>query len=201
MLVGLVLTLITVAAGAAVGMLSRGDFSAVRFEFLLVPLLTGWLLMVLARRWLAIRINPTSDWTVHFRIAAGVLIASIALVIASETAITLSVPTAAGISVAVGLALVYAGGWLGQSSSIELTKFAVLSVYAACAVTSGATLVTALPPSAFWVVSALIPAWQARKYSKLNQLAPALRFVGVAVWVYVSILICALGVPVLLLLR
>ena len=201
MFAGLALTVIAVAIGAAVGLLAGVDLAAVRLEYLLGPLLVGMGTVVMVRRWLARRTSSEAEWLGEFQLAAAVLVATSTLVLASEAAITLGSPSAAGVAAAMGLGLIYAGSWLGRVPVIGMTKFAVLAIYAASAVTAGATIVMALPPSAFWVVSSLIPAWQARKYSKLDELDPAMRFTRVATQIYIAILICALGLPVLLLLR
>jgi hypothetical protein len=200
-LAGLAFTVIAVAIGAAVGLLTGIDLVAVRPEYLLGPLVAGFGLAILGRRWLTHPSGLKWGWTQHFQIAGLVFAVSCALVLTAEWAVTGMAPSTAGLAASVGLGLVYAGGWLGQVPLMGMAKFAVLALYAAAAVTASATLMTALPPSAFWVVSALIPAWQARKYSKLDELGPAMRFIRVATQIFIAILLCALAVPVLLSLR
>lgn len=201
MLSGLALTVIAVAIGAAVGLLTGTDLATVRSEYLLGPLVVGFGLAIFGRRWLTHPSGSNSGWTQHFQIAALVFVVTSALVLTSEWAVTEAHPSTAGLAASVGLGLVYAGGWLGQVPLMGMAKFAVLALYSAAAVTASATLMTALPPSAFWVVSALIPAWQARKYSKLDELDPAMRFIRVATQIFIAILLCALAIPVLLSLR
>jgi len=63
------------------------------------------------------------------------------------------------------------------------------------------TLLTSLPPSAFWVISAIIPAWQARRLALRGESALAARMLQAAVRLFVAVLGVALILPALLLLR
>ena len=68
----------------------------------------------------------------------------------------------------------------------------VFAVYFLTGATALGTLVAGLPPPAFWVVSAVLPAWQAKRIALRGDLAEAVRMLGVAFSVYAWVLLVAL---------
>lgn len=82
-----------------------------------------------------------------------------------------------------------------QPQALRRTVFAA---YVLTGATALGTLVAGLPPPAFWVVSAVLPAWQAKRIVARGDLGEAVRMLGVAFSVYAWVLLVALFLPVLL---
>lgn len=78
---------------------------------------------------------------------------------------------------------------------------AVLAAYVLIGATAIGTLVAGLPPPAFWVVSAVLPAWQSRRLLARGEKVQACRMFRVALWVYASVLAVALWLPIALVYR
>jgi hypothetical protein len=77
----------------------------------------------------------------------------------------------------------------------------VLLLYLAAGVVAISTLLTSLPPAAFWVVSAVIPAWQARRLALRDQAQDAARMLAASIRLFMGVLTLALVLPAGLMLR
>jgi hypothetical protein len=90
---------------------------------------------------------------------------------------------------------------LRRKPSRQVITRTVLATYFLTGATAIGTLVAGLPPPAFWVVSAVLPAWQARRLLDREQLDGAARMLEVAFAVYAWVLAVALWLPILLVYR
>ena len=87
---------------------------------------------------------------------------------------------------------------LGKNPSRQAIHRAVFATYFLIGATAIGTLVAGLPPPAFWVVSAILPAWQTRRLLNRNAYRQAHRMFQMALGVYVWVLAVALWLPILL---
>jgi hypothetical protein len=99
------------------------------------------------------------------------------------------------------LGLVLVGAWIERDASLPGAKIAVLLLYVASSLTAISTLLTNLPPASFWVVSAIIPAWQARRLVGRGELEASFRMLNASTRLFVAVLVVALWLPALLLYR
>jgi len=89
---------------------------------------------------------------------------------------------------------------MGPASS-SAYRIRVLLLYLAAGIVALSTLLTSLPPAAFWVVSAVIPAWQARRLALRDQTEDAARMLVVSIRLFMVVLTIALVLPAALMLR
>jgi hypothetical protein len=87
---------------------------------------------------------------------------------------------------------------LRRKPSRQIITRTVLAAYFLTAATAIGTLVAGLPPPAFWVVSSVLPAWQARRLLDRKKLEDACRMLQVAFAVYAWVLAVALWLPIVL---
>ena len=90
---------------------------------------------------------------------------------------------------------------LRKNLSSQRIVASVLACYFLTGITAAGTLLAGLPPPAFWVVSAVLPAWQAYRLLDRGDLEQASRMLHVAFGVFASVLALALWLPVLLAFR
>jgi hypothetical protein len=90
---------------------------------------------------------------------------------------------------------------LRRNPSRQVITRAVLATYFLTGATAIGTLVAGLPPPAFWVVSSVLPAWQARRLLDRKKLDDASRMLQVGFAVYAWVLVVALWLPLLLVYR
>lgn len=101
----------------------------------------------------------------------------------------------AGVS---SLGFIVINEWLRKNPPAQVLRRLVSVAYFLTAATALGTLFAGLPPPAFWVVSAMLPAWQAQRLSMRRQPKEAVRMLGVALGVYAWVLVVALWLPILL---
>jgi hypothetical protein len=90
---------------------------------------------------------------------------------------------------------------LRRKLSRQVVTRTVFATYFLTAATAVGTLVAGLPPPAFWVVSSVLPAWQARRLLDRKKLDDASRVLQVAFAVYAWVLVVALWLPIVLVYR
>lgn len=90
---------------------------------------------------------------------------------------------------------------LRRKLSQQVITRTVLATYFLTGTTAIGTLTAGLPPPAFWVVSSVLPAWQARRLFDRNKLNDASRMLQVAFAVYAWVLAVALWLPIVLVYR
>jgi len=88
-----------------------------------------------------------------------------------------------------------------MSQTATSFRIRVLLLYLAAGVVAISTLLTSLPPAAFWVVSAVIPAWQARRLALRDQAQDAARMLAASIRLFMGVLTLALVLPAGLMLR
>lgn len=119
------------------------------------------------------------------------------LVLLAESAVTHTLPSIVGAVVAVCFGSALFGLWIERYPTVPGAKIAVVLLYAVCAVMAVSTLIAPVPPSVFWVVSAVIPAWQAKRLAMGGDLLAAFRLVNAAIRMFVWVLFVALAAPAL----
>lgn len=87
------------------------------------------------------------------------------------------------------------------SQTAASLRIRVLLLYLAAGVVAISTLLTSLPPAAFWVVSAVIPAWQARRLALRDQTQDAAKMLAASIRLFIGVLTLALVLPAGLMLR
>lgn len=124
-----------------------------------------------------------------------------ALVLASESILVVDLPSAAAAAAGCGAGVV--AGLVAQptSQTAASLRIRVLLLYLAAGVVAISTLLTSLPPAAFWVVSAVIPAWQARRLALRDQTQDAARMLAASIRLFIGVLTLALVLPAGLMLR
>lgn len=192
---------LAVMMGGALGLLRGATALAMHPAVLLVPL--GATIGALAvMRHLApfpkfLRIASSRQ----LLIGLGILAATILLVMASESILILAWPSVASLIAGTGAGLALIGAWIERDASVAGMKLAVLLLYLAAGLVAISTLLTVLPPSAFWVVSASLPAWQARRLVVRGDLAASVRLLNAATRMFVGVLALAVFWPAILLYR
>jgi hypothetical protein len=124
-----------------------------------------------------------------------------ALVLASESILVVDLPSAAAAAAGCGAGVV--AGLVAQptSQTAASLRIRVLLLYLAAGVVAISTLLTSLPPAAFWVVSAVIPAWQARRLALRDQTQDAAKMLAASIRLFIGVLTLALVLPAGLMLR
>ncbi len=191
-----------VLMGSALGLLRGPAAIAVNPAWLLVPFLIAAAAQFFfqKRKRAARQSDPGSREQLRAALIIGLPIA--ALVLASESILVLDWPSAAGVTAGCGAGV--AAGLLadpmGRASS-SAYRIRVLLLYLAAGIVAVSTLLTSLPPAAFWVVSAVIPAWQARRLALRDQMEDATRMLVASIRLFMAVLTIALALPAALMLR
>ncbi len=192
---------LAVLIGAALGVLRGPVGLASSPELLAIPIGLAVLVIVAVHRFMAFpRINQIERGQ-QLAVGLGIILAACAMVVGTESAITLALPSGAGwiTGVSVGLSLV--GIWVERDPSVAGAKLAVFTIYMAAGLTALSTLYTSLPPSAFWVVSAVIPAWQAKRCAARGDIELAFRLLRSSTRLLIWVLAIGLALPAALLFR
>jgi hypothetical protein len=188
--------------GSALGLLRGPAAIAVNPAWLLVPFLIAAAAQFFFQKGkrAARQSDPGSREQLRAALIIGLPIA--ALVLASESILVLDWPSAAGVTAGCGAGV--AAGLLadpmGRASS-SAYRIRVLLLYLAAGIVAVSTLLTSLPPAAFWVVSAVIPAWQARRLALRDQMEDATRMLVASIRLFMAVLTIALALPAALMLR
>ena len=187
--------------GAALGVLRGPVGLTTSPELLAIPIGLAIAVIVGVHRFVVFpRINQI-ERSRQLAVGLAIIIGACALVAGTESVITLSAPSLAGgiAGVSVGLSLV--GIWIERDPSIAGAKLAVFTIYLAAGLTALSTLYTSLPPSAFWVVSAVIPAWQAKRCAARGEIELAFRLLRASTRLLIWVLVIGLALPAALLFR
>ncbi len=191
-----------VLMGSALGLLRGPAAIAINPAWLLVPFLIAAAAQFFFQKGkrAARQSDPGSREQLRAALIIGLPIA--ALVLASESILVLDWPSAAGVTAGCGAGV--AAGLLadpmGRASS-SAYRIRVLLLYLAAGIVAVSTLLTSLPPAAFWVVSAVIPAWQARRLALRDQMEDATRMLVASIRLFMAVLTIALALPAALMLR
>jgi len=120
------------------------------------------------------------------------------VVVISEVVIIRTWPSPAAMFSGVSVGLALFGLWLQGRPSLRGANIAVTALYLACATIGVATLVTAIPSPTFWVITAVIPAWQARRLAVKGDLHESFRLIRASIRIMIWVLLVALMLPALL---
>ncbi len=192
---------LAVLIGAALGVLRGPVGLASSPELLAIPIGLAVLVVVGVHRFVVFpRINQIEPGQ-QLAVGLGIILAACALVVGMESVMVLDLPSGAAwvAGVSVGLSLV--GIWVERDPSVAGAKLAVFTIYLGAGLTALSTLYTSLPPSAFWVVSAVIPAWQAKRFAARGDIEAAFRLLRASTRLLIWVLVIALGLPAALLFR
>lgn len=198
MTTALVYALVAVALGMAVALGQREIGWAVHPAWVLLPSLGSLLAVVGVARFVGfprvLQVTPRRQ----FALALGIVAASLTVVMATESSLSFQLPSRGGFVVGAALGFAGVGAWIERDASLSGAKIAVLLLYLASGMVAISTLFTNLPPAAFWVVSAIVPAWQARRLVVKGDLRAAFRLLNSSTRVFVAVLVVALWLPALL---
>lgn len=188
---------LAVAIGVAIGLLSGPPALTADPISALLPLgFLGLTVFGMIRFSALPRINKVGRQQ-QLVIAVVIVAVTLLTIVASEVSLTLSMPTSASwvAGFCVGLALV--GAWIERDASLPGAKIAVLLLYVACGVAAISTLLTNLPASSFWIISAVIPAWQARRLVGRGELEASFRLLNSATKIFLGVLAAAVWLSAL----
>lgn len=192
---------LAVVSGGALGLLRGAAALAVHPAALLAPFaLAAGVLIVMLRFYPFPKFLQVSLWR-QLLFGMTILLSTTLLVLASESILIFNWPSAAGLVAGAGAGLALVGAWIARDASASGMKLAVLLLYIAAALVAISTLLGLLPPSAFWVVSAIIPAWQTRRLVIREELQASARLLNAASQMFVGVLALALVWPAVLLYR
>ncbi len=190
-----------VAIGGALGLLRGVAAIAVHPAALALPFAVAVVVLLVTRylySWPKFRQISSSR---QLLMGCALLLSVALVVMASESVLMLDWPSAAGLIAGTGTGLALVGAWIEGDASIAGTKLAVLLLYLAAGLVAISALLSVLPPSVFWVVSAIIPAWQARRLAVREDLGASVRLLNAAIRMFVGVLTLGLLAPALLLYR
>lgn len=119
-------------------------------------------------------------------------------VVLAQAAISQSYPTAGGYSAGVAYGLAMFALWLERKPSVDRARIAVFVLYFAAALIALAALMGFVPAAVFWVVSAVIPAWQAGRFAAQHQEQQAFRLIAAAIRLFAWVLTAGLVVTLLI---
>ncbi len=191
-----------VLMGGALGLLRGPAAIAVNPALLLIPFLAAAAAQIFFRKSnrAAQQPDPGARQQLQGALITGLPIALVVLV--SESILVLDWPSAAGVTAGCGAGV--AAGLMAEPmgpASSSAYRIRVLLLYLAAGIVALSTLLTSLPPAAFWVVSAVIPAWQARRLALRDQMEDAARMLVVSIRLFMVVLTIALVLPAALMLR
>lgn len=95
----------------------------------------------------------------------------------------------------------FAGRTTSRDQSVVALKNAGIFVYFAASLAAISTLYTSFPSAAFWVVSALVPAWQSRRLAKRGDLQASHGMLLVSIRTFMWVLLVAVWLPALMMYR
>lgn len=187
--------------GGALGLFRGAAALAVHPAVLALPFVIAVVAMLTIRRFYLFPQFRQMSSSRQLLMGLVILVLANLLVMASESMMVLDWPSTAGLVAGTGTGLALVGAWIEGDASVSGTKLAVLLLYLAASLVAISTLLTVLPPSAFWVVSAIIPAWQARRLVMRGDLGASVRLMNAATRMFVGVLMVALLWPAMLLYR
>lgn len=190
-----------VVIGGALGLRRGATALAVHPAMLALPLAIAIVTLLVFRHFYPFPKFRQISSSRQLLMGIALLLSSALLVLAAESILVLDWPSVAGLIAGVGTGLALVGAWIEGDASIAGTKLAVLLLYFAAGLVAISTLLTVLPPSTFWVVSAIIPAWQARRLVVREDLESSTRLLNAATRMFVGVLAIALVWPAVLLYR
>lgn len=193
---------LAVLMGGALGLLRGPAAIAVNPAWLLIPFLIAAAAKIFFHQanHVARQSDPDAREQLQAALMTGLPIA--VLVLASESILVLDWPSAAGVTAGCGAGV--AAGLMAEPmgrASSSAYRIRVLLLYLAAGIIALSTLLTSLPPAAFWVVSAVIPAWQARRLALRDQMEDAARMLIASIRLFMAVLTIALALPAALMLR
>lgn len=127
-----------------------------------------------------------------------VVISWAALLAVSESVISMAPPTVMALMTGLSVGMVMFGLWVERGQSRQGTKIAIVLLYLACALVGTTALFAALPSPAFWVISAVVPAWQAQRLLARENLSAAHDLLRAAVRIFIWVLLIAVLLSALL---
>lgn len=95
----------------------------------------------------------------------------------------------------------FAGRTTSRDQTAVTLKNAGIFLYFAASLAAISTLYTSFPSAVFWVVSALVPAWQSRRLAKHGDLEQSYRMLLTAIRTFMWVLLVAVWLPALMLYR
>ncbi len=193
--------LLSVAVGGAIGVLRGPGALTTHLGMLMIPLASVGLAGVTLPRFLKLPTLLELDFRRQLLMALGIVFLYCGLVVLAEFVILIGPPSAAAFAAGSCLGLVVLSRWFSDLGGVAAAKISVVLLYLASAMTAIFTLMTDLPPSVFWVISAIIPAWRARQLALSGDTAGAEKMLDAAAKVYAGVLFTALWLPALLLYR
>ena len=187
--------------GGALGLLRGPAAIAVNPALLLVPFSLAATIQFFGSKVAPALSRGGLSWGGQLQSALMIGLPLAALVLASESILVADWPSAAAAAAGCGAGVV--AGLVVEPMSQTATSFRirVLLLYLAAGVVAISTLLTSLPPAAFWVVSAVIPAWQARRLALRDQAQDAARMLAASIRLFMGVLTLALVLPAGLMLR
>ena len=187
--------------GGALGLLRGPAAIAVNPALLLIPFSLAATIQFFGSKAAPALSRGGLSWGGQLQSALMIGLPLVALVLASESILVADWPSAAAAAAGCGAGVV--AGLVVEPMSQTATSFRirVLLLYLAAGVVAISTLLTSLPPAAFWVVSAVIPAWQARRLALRDQAQDAARMLAASIRLFMGVLTLALVLPAGLMLR
>lgn len=192
---------LAVGIGASLGFLANPSPTDQQKLYALAVLVIAPLVIYPIRRYLTPGPAASYNMSGLFLRGAAIIVGWTLLLAVTQSAITFSLPRLSSLIGGLAFGLALWGLWMERHPTVPGAKIAVMLLYSACAITAIGTLFAHLPPSAFWSVSAVVPAWQARQLVQRKELAAAFRLLNASIQVFVWILFVSLLAPVLLQLR
>ena len=192
---------LAVVIGGALGLLRGAAALAVHPAALLLPFVVAAGALAASRHFAPFPKFLQISSSRQLVVGLGMLLTTILLVLASESILIFDWPSAAGMVAGTGTGMALLGAWIERDASVAGMKLAVLLLYLSVGLVALSTLFTLLPPSAFWVVSASLPAWQARRLVMRGELGASARLFSAATRMFVGVLALALFLSAILLYR
>jgi hypothetical protein len=202
MLAGLLgYVVLAIGIGASLGLLANPNATQLSSLNLFILLVICSTAVFAARRWLFTARKVHQQLAIRYAYAAAVVLIWFLLVIAAESIVSTTLPTPAAMLAGLSLGIAMLGLWIESTPTLWGAKVAVIMLYLACSLIAVATLLTTIPSSTFWVVSAVIPAWQARRLAMRGELAQSYLLVNASIRTMTWVLLVALMLPALLQMR
>lgn len=190
--------LLAALIGASTALLGGGRTDENGFIFLALLCALGLALAFAGRRFFLGLSSEAQSVSELVKPIALIVTVWMVFVVLAQAAISQSYPTASGYSAGVAYGLAMFALWLERKPSVDRARIAVFVLYFAAALIALAALMGFVPAAAFWVVSAVIPAWQAGRFAAQHQESQAFRLITAAIRLFAWVLAVGLAVPVLL---
>lgn len=190
-----------VLMGGALGLLRGPAAIAANPALLLIPFSLAAAIQFFGRKAAPAVPSGGPSWGGQLQSALIIGFPIAALVLASESILVLGWPSAAAAAAGCGAGVVVGLAAEPMRQTAAAFRIRVLLLYLAAGVVAISTLLTSLPPAAFWVVSAVIPAWQARRLALRDQAPDAARMLVASIRLFMGVLTLALVLPAGLMLR